>query len=189
MANISDLTDTELVIIFVDGDEKAFDELYYRYSSKLKRLIFYYIGDRDLTDDVLHEVFIRVFNHIDKFNLKMKFSSWIYQIAVNCSKNYLKDRAKRDNLLEKEKFRVERVDAEYLSPELSMINKYETSMLNEAIENLSDKVRDVFLLRFDHRIKYSEISEILNCSERTAKWRMKKAVELISLYLKEKGVI
>jgi len=61
--------------------------------------------------------------------------------------------------------------------------------LSRSVENLKDKFKTVFILRHDHKMKYSEIAEIMNCSERTAKWRMEKALEKIAQYLTEKGVI
>ncbi len=80
--------DEELVRRFKGGEQKAFDELYERYAPRLKRLIMYSLGDADESEDVLHDVFMRVFLHIDSFNTDMAFSSWIYRIAVNCCKNY-----------------------------------------------------------------------------------------------------
>ena len=84
--DLTPLGDEDLVKVFKDGNERAFDELYARYASKLKRLIYYYLGDAEESDDVLHDVFLRVFMHIDSFNTEKVFSSWIYRIAVNCSK-------------------------------------------------------------------------------------------------------
>ena len=70
-----------------------------------------------------------------------------------------------------------------------VINEFDLEAFNEGVNSLKDKFRDVFVLRYDHRLKYEEISRILDCSERTAKWRMKKAVEIISQYLKDNGII
>ena len=189
MDKLSNSSDEELVNLYKAGNVKAFDELYLRYSSKLKRLIYYYVSDPDTADDVFHEIFIRVYRHIDKFNTNKAFSSWIYQIAANCSKNYLKLKKKNEALIEKEKFRMKGSSANLLSPEEEIVGEIDIQEFNSAINDLKDKFRDVFLLRFDHKMKYMEIAEILNCSERTAKWRMKKAIEKITLYLKERGIV
>jgi len=57
------------------------------------------------------------------------------------------------------------------------------------VESLKEKFKMVFLLRFDHGFRYSEISSVLGCPERTAKWRMQRAVEKIMENLKERGVV
>jgi RNA polymerase sigma-70 factor (ECF subfamily) len=189
MDNLNESGDEELVKLFKNGNEKAFDELYNRYSPKLKRLIYYYLGDSQTADDVFHDVFIRVINHIDKFNIEMNFSSWIYQIAVNCSKNYIKKKKKNEVLVEKEKFRMKDKPFSTDTPEDEIVNNIDIEGFNNAVQNLKDKFRDVFVLRFDHKMKYMEIADVLDCSERTAKWRMKKAVELISQHLKSQGLV
>ncbi len=181
--------DEELVKHFKNGNERAFDELYNRYSPKLKRLIYYYLGDSQTADDVFHDVFIRVINHIEKFNINMNFSSWIYQIAVNCSKNYIKKNKKNEVLIEKEKFRMKDKPFSTNTPEDEIVANIDLEGFNRAVQSLKDKFRDVFILRFDHKMKYMEIARVLDCSERTAKWRMKKAIELISQYLKTQGLV
>ncbi len=189
MNNLKESGDEELVKHFKNGNERAFDELYNRYSPKLKRLIYYYLGDSQTADDVFHDVFIRVINHIEKFNVSMNFSSWIYQIAVNCSKNYIKKNKKNEVLIEKEKFRMKDKPFSTNTPEDEIVANIDLEGFNNAVQSLKDKFRDVFILRFDHKMKYMEIARVLDCSERTAKWRMKKAIELISQHLKTDGLV
>ena len=75
------------------------------------------------------------------------------------------------------------------TPEEEIVKSIDLEGFNAAVQSLKDKFRDVFILRFDHKMKYMEIAGILDCSERTAKWRMKKAVELISQHLKSQGLV
>lgn len=189
MDDIKLFNDEELVLLFKKGNERAFEELYNRYSTRLKRLIYYYISQGDAVHDIFQEVFLRVVRHIDTFDVAMNFSSWVYQIAVNCSKNYLKKNMKDTALIEKEKFRVVDREQSQMTPEEGLLAQYDIKAFNEAVDTLKDKFKDVFILRYDHGMKYQEISRVLDISERTAKWRMKLAVETIALYLKEKGII
>ncbi len=182
-------TDEDLVGLFKEGVDQAFEELYNRYAPKIKRLIYYYITNVDDVDDIFHEVIVRVIRHINSFDTTLSFSSWFYQIAVNCCKNYINNSIKRDKIISKEKDRISIFGKEPLNTEEHMINNYDMQEFNIAIDGLKDKFKDVFILRFDHKMKYSEIAEVLNCSERTAKWRMKKAIEKITQHLKEQGLI
>jgi RNA polymerase sigma-70 factor (ECF subfamily) len=186
--DLKHLGDEELVKVFKEGNESAFDELYERYSSRLKRLIYYYLGDAEESSDVLHDVFLRVFMHIDSFDTSMLFSSWIYRIAVNCSKNYRKKQRKAAFLIESDELEAENI-TDKVTPEEIVIKQEDMKAFYEAVESLKEKFKMVFLLRFDHGFRYSEISSVLGCPERTAKWRMQRAVEKIMENLKERGVV
>jgi len=189
MQDINRLSDEELVSLYKSGNERAFTELYSRYEQKLKRVIFYYIPNIDEASDVFHDSIIRVFRHIDTFDTEKSFASWIYQIAINCSKNYISRNMRDTQLLELERFRLTRGPLRSESPEDIFISENDIAEFNRSIDNLKDKFKTVFILRYDQKLKYSEIAGILKCSERTAKWRMEKALEKIAQYLSEKGVI
>ena len=189
MHDFKQFSDEELVQSYRQGEERAFTELFNRYEVKLKRLIYYYIPNVDEASDVLQDAVIRVFRHIGTFDETKSFSSWIYQIAINCSKNHISRSRREIQLLEQERYRMAGDRAATGSPEDICITENDLEELNRSVENLKDKFKAVFILRHDHKMKYSEIAEILKCSERTAKWRMEKALEKIAQYLTEKGVI
>ncbi|OHD63539.1 MAG: hypothetical protein A2176_07065 [Spirochaetes bacterium RBG_13_51_14] len=189
MKDFKRFTDEELVQLYRNGSDQAFTELYVRYERKLKRLIFYYIPNTDEADDVFHDTVMRVFRHIDTFNVKRSFSSWIYQIAVNCSKNYIGRHRRESRLLDEERYRLSGEYHQSLSPEDICISNNDLEEFNRAIEQLKERFRIVFVLRHDHKLKYAEIAGVLKCSERTVKWRMEKALEKIAQYLSEKGII
>jgi RNA polymerase sigma-70 factor, ECF subfamily len=189
MHDLKKFTDEELVQAYRRGDERAFTELFTRYEQKLKRLIYYYIPNVDEANDVLQEAVIRVFRHIGTFDMSKSFSSWIYQIAINCSKNYIGRSRREIQLLEQERYRVAGDQLRTGSPEDIYISENDLEELNRSVENLKDKFKTVFILRHDHKMKYAEIAEIMKCSERTVKWRMEKALEKIAQYLTEKGII
>ncbi|MCU0846781.1 MAG: sigma-70 family RNA polymerase sigma factor [Spirochaetes bacterium] len=189
MPELNLLSDEDLVGLYKEGDEKAFNELYRRFAPRLKRLIYFYSSNADEVNDIFHESIIRVVKHIDGFDMSKAFSSWIYQIAVNCCKNQIKKNRRQNDLIEKEKFRIVDRNTDNDSPDMKLINDLEMKEFNTAVNGLKDKFKDVFLLRFDQKMMYSEISEILNCSERTAKWRMEKAVEIIARQLRDKGLV
>lgn len=187
-SDLTSLSDESLVKLYRDGTGEAFDELYARYAVKLKRLIYHYLSDPEDADDVFHEVFLRVFRHLHTYREDRLFGSWIYQIAVNCSKNFKRKNVRNDIIVEKEK-RLFSNEEDKFSPEKMMIRDSELNEFYRAVDELKSNFRTVFLLRFDQKMKYSEISEILDCSERTAKWRMKKALEHIADHLKKEGII
>lgn len=189
MTVFTNSSDEDLVSLFVKGDDMAFEELYLRYSHKIRRLIYFYLGNSGDSDDIMHEVFLRFIKHASGFNSELKFSSWIYRIAVNCCKNHIGSIKKNETLIDREIYKMRSGRSFDLSPEESLIQEFETREFNKAVSSLSEKFKDVFLLRYDQRLKYTDVAEILKISERAAKWRMKKAVESISRHLSDEGIV
>ena len=76
-------TDHELVAFARTGSEKAYRELLGRYERPVFSLVYRMVRDRELAEDLAQETFVKVFNHLDSYNPKFKFSSWIFKIANN----------------------------------------------------------------------------------------------------------
>src|ERR671938_1524964 len=93
------LDDAELVTAFLAGEERAFQELVERYQTRLLNFIFRTIGDRERAEDLVQEVFIRVYRHIHRFDRSKKFSTWVYTIASNLAKNELRNRSRNPLVL------------------------------------------------------------------------------------------
>lgn len=182
------LTDEELVKCVIDGNDHAFEELYQRYSERIFKLLYSYVYNEDDAIDLMHDVFIRAYRHLHTFDVKRTFSSWLYKIAINCAKNHRYKVHKNDTMIGREQQRV--MNAELVkTPEDYIIDNEMTREFSSAIDALSDKFREVFLLRVGQQLQYSDIASILNISERTAKWRMEKAIIHITDFLKKRGVI
>ncbi|MBN1532493.1 MAG: RNA polymerase sigma factor [Spirochaetes bacterium] len=189
MDDITLFSDEELVSLFKGGNERAFEVLYDRYSVRLKKLIYRNVSNEEAVHDILQDTFMRVLRHIGTFDVTMSFTSWIYQIAVNCCKNYYNRYSKDRTIIEKESYRIAENERCPVSPDDELIQDDDRRSFNEAVMSLKEKFREVFLLRYDHNMKYQDISKTLGISERTAKWRMRVAVERIAMDLKKKGVI
>lgn len=189
MSDLKDRRDEELVSLFLSGNESAFEEVYIRYAPKLKKFIYFYLGNDTDMEDILHDVFIRFFRHAGSFKPEMNFSSWIYKITLNSCKNHIGSIKRTGDIIEKEKIRLSRTDNYYESPESAFIGEADIEYFRIAVSSLKDKFREVFILRYEENMKYSEICKILKCSERAAKWRVMKAVELITDYLEKRKVV
>lgn len=182
------LADEELVKYVIDGNDQAFEELYQRYSERIFKLLYSYVYNEEDAIDLMHDVFIRAYKHLDKFDIKRTFSSWIYKIAINCAKNHRYKVRKTDVMIEREEQRLTQLEG-VKTPEDYIIDNELTQEFSLAIDTLTDKFREVFLLRFGQQLQYSDIAKILNISERTAKWRMERAIMYITDFLKKRGAI
>src|SRR6187431_1912038 len=93
------MDDADVVASFLDGEERAFQELVERYQTRLLNFIYRTIGDRDRAEDLVQEVFIRVYRHLHRFDRSKKFSTWAYTIASNLAKNELRNRSRNPLVL------------------------------------------------------------------------------------------
>src|SRR5688572_31204717 len=91
--------DSAVVTTFLGGEERAFEELVVRYQTRLLNFIYRTIGDRDRAEDLVQEVFIRVYRHLHRFDRSKKFSTWVYTIASNLAKNELRNRSRNPLVL------------------------------------------------------------------------------------------
>src|SRR6478735_1216164 len=93
------MDDAEIVTSFLEGEERAFQELVERYQTRLLNFIYRTIGDREKAEDLVQEVFIRVYRHLHRFDRAKKFSTWVYTIASNLAKNELRNRSRNPLVL------------------------------------------------------------------------------------------
>lgn len=160
---------------------KLFESIVPQYREKLYWAIRRIVLCHDDADDVLQNVFIKVWNGIDDFQNRSKLSTWLYRIAVNEALDFL--RRKRD---------VASLD---ISDNISVANSLEAdqyfdgdraqALLQEAIASLPDVQRVVFNLRYYDEMKYSEISQLLDTSEGALKASYHIAVKKITAFMKE----
>jgi len=91
--------DSGVVTAFLGGEERAFEELVVRYQTRLLNFIYRTVGDRERAEDLVQEVFIRVYRHLHRFDRSKKFSTWVYTIASNLAKNELRNRSRNPLVL------------------------------------------------------------------------------------------
>src|SRR3569623_1152791 len=91
--------DAGVVASFLGGEERAFQELVERYQTRLLNFIYRTIGDREKAEDLVQEVFIRVYRHLHRFDTSKKYSTWAYTIATNLAKNELRNRSRNPLVL------------------------------------------------------------------------------------------
>src|SRR5665647_2625090 len=79
-AELQELDDNALVTAYLGGTSRAFDLLVERYQSRLLNFVYRTVGDRERAEDLVQEVFVRVYRHLARFDRSKKFSTWIYTI-------------------------------------------------------------------------------------------------------------
>ena len=94
MANLGERSDEELMIQLRQGEDLALNELMRRWQQPLARYIYRYVGNQTGALDVAQETFVRVFQQRHRFKEKLKFSAWMFAIATNLCRNFLRWQAR-----------------------------------------------------------------------------------------------
>lgn len=176
------LDDSAVVTAFLEGEERAFQELMERYQTRLLNFIYRTIGDRDRAEDLVQEVFIRVYRHIHRFDRSKKFSTWAYTIASNLAKNELRNRS-RNPLILFQAIRANMQDEERplqfedstARPDDLFRKRHLRELVDESVAQLPEHHRQVFVLRELEGKSYEEIAEITACNLGTVKSRLNRA--------------
>ena len=176
------LADEELVTAHLDGRPGAFQHLYDRYRNRLVHFIIRKTGDADRAQDLVQEAFIRVTRHLHRFDTTKKFSTWVYTIASNLSKNELRNRSRSPLVLFQklenswdDDHRPLQFEDHRMRPDDLYRKRYLRRIVEETVEELPEHHRLVFRLRELEGKSYEEISEITGVNLGTVKSRLHRA--------------
>ena len=171
-------SDTDLIAKCIAGEVEVYQVLVDRYSSRIVNVAYMMIGDRHEAEDVAQDAFIRAYKALPNFQHKAKFSSWLYQIALNLCKDFLKSKARSIKKMDDEKLqalekRMEgSVSQVLLAAELS-------EGIRDVIYGLPELYREVFVLRHLQGVDYDDVAEITNVPADTVRVRAYRARELL----------
>lgn len=171
-----------VVTAFLGGEERAFQELVERYQTRLLNFIYRTIGDRDRAEDLVQEVFIRVYRHLHRFDRSKKFSTWVYTIASNLAKNELRNRSRNPLVLfqtmrgsQEEDDRPLQFEDATSRPDDMYRKRHLRELVEDTVAKLPEHHRQVFVLRELEGKSYEEIAEITACNLGTVKSRLNRA--------------
>ncbi|MCH8019230.1 sigma-70 family RNA polymerase sigma factor [candidate division KSB1 bacterium] len=175
------MTDSELIGKFLTGDVNAFNTLVWRWEKSVYNFILRYIGDREESQDICQKTFIRVYRKLNRLRDTEKFSTWLYQIAINICRDEIKSRSRRktyslDHLQENSngaQAGVLNLTTDSKSEPEEQAHKRDVSdLIGRALQTLPEEQRVVIIMKEYQGLKFTEIADILETSVNTAKSRM-----------------
>lgn len=175
------MTDEELALSYIDGNNRAFDLLLSRNQSKLFSYILFVVRDRNTADDIFQETFVKVISKLQqrKYTTSGKFGAWIMRIAHNVIMDWYREQ------------RLGRIVEPTLDNDLSnmcgnefLVGNIENCFVNEQVmrdvrkllNTLPAPQREVVFMRFYQQMSFKEIAETTNVSINTALGRMRYAI-------------
>ncbi len=168
--NATEITDHELVARAQQGSERAYRELLGRYQRPVFSLVYRMVRDREQAEDLSQETFVRVFTHIDRYDPKYKFSSWIFKIATNLTIDAIRKKEPKTVSLDGSRYAEtsDEVEATTITVESGDPNAEQLleakelgSEIEAAIGRLRPEYRTAILLRHVEGHAYEEIAEIM----------------------------
>jgi len=182
-------SDEQLMKLIKDGNTSAFNELYDRYSKKLLHYFFRMLGeDQAKAQDFLQELFLKIIEKTELFDVKKNFSTWIFTVAHNLCKNEYRKMNIRKNIGHIENMDVlpQNSEKEHQYAGQTVDRNLFRKALNNELRIMDADQRNTFLLRYQQNFSIKEISTVLECSEGTIKSRIfyitKKLAEKLKDY-------
>jgi RNA polymerase sigma-70 factor (ECF subfamily) len=167
--------DAQLVARSLKQDHEAFGQLIDRHASVIINLAYRMVGNRAEAEDLAQEAFLTAFKALATFRADSKFSTWLYRIASNKCKDWL--RAKRPGMGQQDVDIDEVLDihvAEEQTPERLLSQQQVALELEQAIRRLPPLYREAFVLKHVEGMSYEEMEEILGVNSDTLKMRVYK---------------
>jgi RNA polymerase sigma-70 factor (ECF subfamily) len=173
-------SDEALMVRLMDGDLAAFESLYQRHASRIRGFIQRFVGDRDWSDDLTQEVFLKVYRNPKAFDPRGRFLTWIYAVARNACIDFLRlkklpsvplggsGRDEADGVIEPS-------TAPHEGPESLALQHELEGRVREVMGTLSVKLREVFVLCAVQGLSYEDAAEIIGCPVKTVSSRLSRA--------------
>lgn len=167
--------DAQLVARSLKQDHEAFGQLIDRHASAIVNLAYRMVGNRAEAEDLAQEAFLTAFKALSTFRADSKFSTWLYRIAANKCKDWL--RARRPGMGQQDVDIEEMLDiqiAEERTPERLLSQQQVAQELEQAIQRLPPLYREAFVLKHVEGLSYEEMEAILGVNSDTLKMRVYK---------------
>jgi RNA polymerase sigma-70 factor (ECF subfamily) len=175
----SQLPDETLVRTILNGDKKAFEYIIRRYNQRLFRTGMSLLNNEADVEDAMQTAYINAYLHLDKFKNNSSFGTWLTRIMINqCLGQMRKTRLIRTRIGSHDN------STNMVTPDSELHNKELSSLLENAIEQLPEKYRLVFVLREVEDLSVKETSEALEIAPSNVKTRLNRAKNMLKDHLK-----
>lgn len=174
------ISDSEVIARILGGEKELFEILMRRYNQTLYRVIRSYTTSENDVEDIMQEAYLKAYLKLDQFRGKSSFSTWLVRIGMNEALQKLR-KSKQMLFMENDNKELStgQVQAMELSPEKKVISRETRALLEQAIDQLPEKYRLVFILHEIEGMPHGEIAKALELSDSNVKVRLHRAKSML----------
>jgi len=186
------LNDQQLILRYLDGDERCFEELLSRHKQKIYTSIYLFVKDQSLAEDIFQEVFIKIIDTLrkGKYNHEGKFLQWAMRISYNMCVDYFRRSKRRPQVSPTETFDIfDVLQVSDDNAEQSIIRSQTHEKVRALVDLLPPEQREVVILRHYADMSFKEIAKLTRVSINTALGRMRYALINIRRMIEEKDIV
>lgn len=176
-------SDEELIDDYLDGDTAAFRLLIERYHDALIRYLTRLMGERSAAEDAFQDTFLQIHQSLEHFDSSRRFKPWLFTIATNKGRDALRKRQRRPAISlsapisdAKGRSFVDLMEMEMPDVCSSMEREELSALVQQAVDELSPRLREILLLAYFQRMSYAQIAEVVGIPLGTVKSRLHAAV-------------
>ncbi|MDD4817542.1 MAG: sigma-70 family RNA polymerase sigma factor [Victivallaceae bacterium] len=196
----SELTDSELVAEFNNGNTAAFDEIMERHAERLYRTAYSLLDSHHDAEEVVQETFLRAYRALSGFRGDSSLSTWLQRIVTNLSRNKFQWNRRRGSEVNRSISGMLRdadtggyedipLPDDRLTPDRGINNREIGESIVWAINQLPERLRPVVSLRYLQNYSYDEIAKTLDCNIGSVKSRLSRSRELLVELLHKRGIV
>jgi RNA polymerase sigma-70 factor (ECF subfamily) len=169
------MSERELILDAQRGDRAAQRSIYKLYNERVFNIVYYSIGDAVFAEDLTQTIFLKIFRALTGFRFESTLSTWIYRIALNECLNHARGGGAQYVPLDAILGSGDEMDMN-LTPDIEHERNQRQEILQQAVMELSPKLRTVVVLKYVEGFSYEEISQVLDCSPGTVASRLNRAL-------------
>ncbi|MGB1121389.1 MAG: RNA polymerase sigma factor [Saprospiraceae bacterium] len=188
---IKSLNDRDLVRSYLDGNEKAFEELLNRHKNKIYTSIYLFVKERSLAEDIFQDTFIKIIDTLrkGKYNEEGKFVQWAMRIAYNMCVDHFRRSKRKPTVAPTDEFDIFSViSVSEENAETRIIRSQTHDKVRRLVDQLPPEQREVVILRHYAEMSFKEIAALTRVSINTALGRMRYALINIRKMVEEKEI-
>jgi len=177
--NVQQLNDKDLILSYLDGNQKAFEVLLNRHRNKIYTQIYLFVKDSDLAEDIFQDVFIKIIDTLrkGKYNHEGKFLQWAMRISYNMCVDHFRRSKRRTKVSATETFDIfDVLESSDDNMENTLIKSQLHTKVRKLVDQLPPEQREVVILRHYADMSFKEISQLTRVSINTALGRMRYAL-------------
>jgi RNA polymerase sigma-70 factor, ECF subfamily len=161
-----------------EDKEVLLDQIMNVYGHDILKLVYSYVKDKSLAEDLTQDIFVKCFKSLDTFNGKSKMRTWLWRIAINHCKDFLKSWYNKNVITPgEEEWTFNGTNKELI--EETVVQREEDDQLLSAVMMLPIKYREVIYMHYYEELPIREIADLTGTNDNTVKTRLRRAKELL----------